>query len=256
MKVLRFIIQHLHNEEWFQFMTEFKKEVEAFGAGALNVYALFTPFVVLYSKADELLMLIRKSLFTKQEEAADKERDHVFSALLKTVQALCHMPGQQIQEAAGALLLLLEHYKKDILHGGYDEESGAITNLLQDLAGPYALQVELLNLIAWVTALANAQERFLALRGERYEESAAKPKSDLQKLRLAADRYYLAMANQFDAYLLGAGYVTEDDVPAPGVDDPVYNFVVRWNEHVKNYKHLLAQRSGRRKAASSEEEEV
>jgi hypothetical protein len=256
MKVLRFIIQHLHNEEWFQFMTEFKKELESFGAEALNVYALFVPFVALYNKADELLMLIRKSLFTQQQEAADRERDHIFSALLKTVQALCHMPGLQIQEAAGALLILLEHYKKDILRGGYDEESGAITNLLQDLAGPYALQVELLNLTAWVTALAEAQERFLALRGERYEESASKPKADLRKVRLATEHYYITMVNQFEAHLLAAGYGTDGSAPAPGVEDLVYDFVVRWTEHVKNYKNLLAQRSGRKKAASSGQEEA
>jgi hypothetical protein len=256
MKIIRFIIQHLHNEEWFQFMTEFKKEVEASGAKTLNIEALFVTWLVLYGKADELLILIRKSQFTKAQEDTDKERDHLFSAILKTVEALCHMPDAKMQAAAEALLIVLEHYKKDILESGYDEESGAIANLLQDLSGKYAVEVGTLNLSVWIAALADAQNRFLVLREERYNESAAKPKFDLQKIRLRAEHYYVTIINQIDALLLAAGYDSPDSAPAPGTDDPVYNFAVRWNERVKNYKTLLAQRKGRKKATSSEQEEA
>ncbi|MDR3267832.1 MAG: DUF6261 family protein [Tannerella sp.] len=256
MKIIRFIIQHLHNEEWFQFMAEFKKEVEATGGKTLNIEALFATWLVLFGKADELLLLIRKSQFTKAQEDTDKERDHIFSSILKTVEALCHMPDTKVQTAAEALLIVLEHYKKDILAGGYDEESGAITNLLQDLGGKYAAEVGTLNLSVWIAALTDAQNRFLALREERYNESALKPKADLQKIRLRVEHYYVTIINQIDALLLAAGYDSPDSAPAPGIVDPVYNFAVSWNERVKNYKTLLAQRKGRKKAAASEQEEA
>jgi hypothetical protein len=253
MKIIRFIIQHLRNEEWFQFMTEFKKEVETSGASMLNIDALFAAWLVLYGKADELLALIRKSQFTKAQEDTDKERDHIFSAILKTVNALRHMPDTQVQAAAEALLIVLEHYKKSILEGGYDEESGAISNLLQDLNGPNVAQVNTLNLAVWIAALTDAQNRFIALREERYDESAARPKSDLQKIRLQAEHYYVTIINQIDALLLAAGYDSSDSAPAPGTGDPVYTFAVRWNERIKNYKTLLAQRQGRKKAVAAEQ---
>ena len=78
MKFKRIRTEHLRNEEWFQFFTEFKSLVEYHHPGTLNIEALFVIFVTLYVNADNALEVIRKSATTEQLVEADRNRDIVF----------------------------------------------------------------------------------------------------------------------------------------------------------------------------------
>jgi hypothetical protein len=255
----------------------------------LGIDALFTPFLTHYSRADRLLEVLRKSAYTRQIEEADKERDSIFSSLYGTVKLACHQPDAAKRQAAESLVILLGHYKDITLRGSYSEESGALYNLWQDLTGAYAATVSLLGLDEWTTALRQAEDRFLTLYGERHSESADKPKSELAKVRRTTDHYYVNMMNQLDILLLAAGYGEEDDLATGhdgddtdegggaddgGADDgggsegaqtlggasapqastapPVPAFVIAWNEKVKKYRNLLAQRKGRRARKGAE----
>jgi hypothetical protein len=269
MRVIRFNVSHLRNEEWFRFYTEFKTLTESTGASTLEIDALFTPFLTYYSRADRLLEVLRKNAYTKQIEDADKERDRIFSGLYGTVKLARNQPDAAKRQAAESLIILLEHYKNLLLRGGYSEESGAIYNLLQDLSGNYAACVSLLGLSEWAAALHEAEDHFLALYGERHSENADKPKAELAKVRSYADRYYVNMMNQLDIVLLASGYGDEDDLiigededetpsgmedetPAASPAGPVPTFVIAWNEQVKKYRNLLALRKGRRSKKEAE----
>ncbi|MDR1556552.1 MAG: DUF6261 family protein [Tannerellaceae bacterium] len=261
MKIIRIKSRSLHNEEWFGFYTDFEKQVSHFGKETLGIEELFTRFIPLYDKADKLLLVLRKSVYTKEMEEADKRRDELFQGFYGVVKSSQKQPDNAKQKAALRLYNLLRGYKKSVLKGNYVEESSAIYNLLQDLLGTYAADVALLALTEWVTAIDRAEQDFLASRTERKEESVAKPKEDLSQTRGQVDVLYNAMANVLEAKLLADGLGGDIVVDPDELDDDmheegdeahelhgnvVYNFVIAWNETVKKYRNLLQQRAGRR----------
>jgi hypothetical protein len=262
MKIIGIALSSLHNEEWFGFYTDFKELVERFGVENLKIVGLFDRFIVLYNKADKLLIVLRKSVYTKEMENADTNRDDLFHGFYDVVKGMQKQPDEAKRKAALRLFNVLRQYRKSILSGNYAEESSAIYNLLQDLGGTYAADVTLLALDEWVTALGEAEKTFLACRAQRTQESVDKPKEALKLIRVQTDTLYKGMAGMFDAQLLadglGGDFVVDpdelDDTPhEDGGDEShdlcgniAYNFVIAWNETVKKYRNLLAQRAGRR----------
>jgi hypothetical protein len=262
MKIIRLSLSSLHNEEWFSLFTDLKAVIERFGIENLKIVGLYGRFLVLYAKADKLLIVLQKSVYTKEMEAADTNRDELFRGFYNVVKGMQQQPNEAKRKAALRVFNVLRVYHKPIASGNYAEESSGIYNLLQDLRGPYAADVTLLALDEWVTALDQAETTFLACRAQRTQESVDKPKEALRQIRLEVGTLYKAMTNTLDAQLLadglGGNVVVDTDEPddddAPHDDDdpqevpghPVYNFVVTWNETLKKYRNLLAQRAGRR----------
>jgi hypothetical protein len=259
MKTLKFLQRKLRAQEWLEFFLDFRKRAEYFGIKNLNIEALFAQFIVLLEKADELMVILRKSVYTKELEAADRERDNLFRGFYSVAKGLRAHPDAAKQKAAKDLCNLLDGYKKLILAGNLTAESGAIHNLLQDLGGKYAADMTLLELTYWGTAIDKAEKDFLTLRGERTEESVEKPKEDLKQIRNQIDILYNAMMSAMDIKLLGDGLGGDVVVDPKDLDNEghfegdddhhlhgniTYNFVIAWNEEVKKYRNLLAQRGG------------
>jgi hypothetical protein len=263
MKVIRFSQRNLQNEEFFEFYTEFKDRVARFKEDEIGIKSLLVKFTPLYSKADELLEIFRKSSYTKKMETIDKKRDELFRGLSGVVRSSLKQPDAAKQSAAERLNILLDGYKNSILSGSHVKESAAIYNLLQDLRGDtYKADVALLALTDWVAAIDKAEKEFLAFKAERAEETIVKPKEDLLQVRSKMDTLYNAMADVLDARLLaddlGGDVVIDwkdlDDGDREEGETPkyetrgnvTYNFVFSWNEVVKKYRNLLLQRAGRR----------
>jgi hypothetical protein len=263
MKVIRIDVRSLHNEEWFGFYTDYRAQATAAGVEALGISELFSLFTPFYDKADRLLVVLRKSVYTKEIEGADRKRDELFRGFYSVVKGSQKQPGSAKQESALRLYNLLRQYHDSVLGGNYVEESSALYNLLQDLNGKYAADIAQLALGEWVTAIGAAEQNFLNLRSQRAQESVEKPKEDLRQIRVQTDALYNAMASVLDAKLLADGLggtilfdpdapdeSDESDEPQEGHTQPsgnaVYNFVTAWNETVKKYRNLLAQRAGRR----------
>jgi hypothetical protein len=247
MKVTRIALNRLHNQEWFKFFSDFKERVEHFGSSAVGIKKLFDKFTPLYQKADDLPAALRKSTYTKKLEEADKKRDELFRSFRNIVKGSLAQPSESKREAAGQLYNLLERHRKPILAGNYAAESAALRNLLQELKGNYAAGIALLGLTDWTEGLEAAGREFLSVWNERTGESIAKPKERLRKFRIQIDALYAAMADVLDAQLLA------DDLGGDAVADPAdpggnvpYNFVLDWNETVRKYHVLLAQRTARR----------
>lgn len=267
MKVFRFDLSRLRNEEWFQFYTEFKTQVEAHGAKKLSIDALFAVFLTLYKEADVLLEILRKSAYTKQIVDADFDRDQAFRGLINIAKALRNRQNDEKSLLAEQLYNKLNTYRRSVLSRSYSEESGAIFNLLQDLNGNYKNHVTKLGLLDWVTELTNSEDKFLELRQKRYDESSEKPKAKLTIVRSSIDRYYINMMNILDAHLLALGFVDDGDDNSGGSggggnggggggdyeraaanknsDDLIYKFALIWNEHIRKFSNMIAQRRGR-----------
>jgi hypothetical protein len=221
--------------------------VEHFGSDMIGVKGLFDQFIPLYQKAEGLMVVLRKSFYTKELVTADKDRDRFFRGLYGVVKGSRAHPDADRQEAAERLFLLLDGYKKTILTRSHSAESAAIYNLLQDLRGEYAPDIALLGFASWVTAIDKAEQDFLTSKVERTEETIEKPKENLRLLRRQVDILYNAMINMLNAKLLADG-LGGKIVVKPDFDhgNATYNFVIAWNEDVKTYRNLLMQRAGRR----------
>jgi hypothetical protein len=261
MEVLKINLSNLHNEEWFGFHSAYKKLVARFGEDKLHIADLYILFLSLLYKADNLLLVLRKSVYTANMKAADKERTTFFNNLYAVTKRMRDLPDPAKKEAAGRLFNLLHQYKQYAVKGGYAEESPGVYNLLQDLDGAYKADVTLLVLGEWVSALREAEKKFSDLHEQRIQETVDKPKESLAETRMQLDKLYNGMVNILEAKLLAdglAGDVVVDpnslDNGAWADDDPTppelrgnitYNFVIAWNVIVKEYHSLLAARSTR-----------
>ncbi|MDR3141350.1 MAG: DUF6261 family protein [Tannerellaceae bacterium] len=197
------------------------------------------------------MVVLRKSVHTKELNAADRKRDRLVKGLYGVAKGWRAYPDDARQKAAERLYILLKKYWEIILAGNRISESAAIYNLLQDLRGNYASSVSLLELTDWVAAIDAAEQEFLTARSERAEEEVEKPKENLRQLRGQMDAFYVAMTEALNARLpadgLGGNVVAEPDevIPESRANAP-YQFVITWNETVKLYRNSLAQRAGHR----------
>jgi hypothetical protein len=271
MKVIKFTLASLHNEEWFSFYTDFIKVVERFGAESLKIIVLFLRLIALYEKADKLLVVLRKSFHTKEMKRYDKERTDLCRGLNDVVKGMQHQPSEDKQKAALRMNNLLKQYQKTTIRGTLTEKSSGIYNLLQDLNGSYADNVTLLGLNEWVTAIQEAENKYLNCRSQRTEESVDKPKEALKLIRREIDSVYREIVTSCDLKLSEDGlggdvafdprdldnHQHEDDVDNESHDlhgNINYNFVITWNETVKMYRNLVAQRKGRRSKGKIDED--
>ena len=264
MKTTRIKLSALHNEEWLGFYADLKRVATFFGVDALGIADWYQKILPLYEEADRLTLLIKKSIYTEEIEKADEKRDNLFRGVREVVRGSLQQPDEPKRKAAGRLFNLLEAYKKIIPEGNYSAESPAIYNLLQDLDGSYAADVAALGIAEWVTALREAEQEFLSLCDRRFLESAARPRGNIKNIRQLVDVLYQAILSILDARLLADDLggdvivdpeslkdgVYESDVPDHLRGNVVYNFVLAWNEEVKKYRNLLAQRKGRRAKAN------
>jgi hypothetical protein len=270
MKILGISLSHLHNEEWYELFILFIAMIARFGKERLGIKDLHDLLVPILEKTDSLLLVLRKSYYTQEIEAADKKRDDVFRGFHNVVKGLLLLPVAAKKEAAGRLNILLDGYQKAVLNDTHEAESASIGNLLQDLGGHYKDDVALLALADWTTALNQAQQEFLALNAKRTKESEDKPKLNLQLLRTEADGFYKVMTDVMYARLvadkLGGDVVVdprdldkeghfENDENHDLHGNVTYNFVIAWNEVLKKYRNTLAQRAGRRSKGQKPEEE-
>ena len=263
MKVTKVNRPQLHNEEWFGKDVDFKKEVEFFGADNLGIKEQFDLFIPLHTKSDIHLELLRKSVYTQDMKKADKDRGLSFLSMDQITNHVLMMEGVDTDKKTAATRMqnLLAQYKHHGIKGGYNEESSGIYNLLQDLDAHYTAEVNLLGLAGWVESLRRAETRFLEARTLRARETADKPQEPLQEIRRKVDTLYTGMVNILETKLVVAGLggdvvidaddlkdgVYESDVPDHLRGNITYNFVIRWNVYAKQYRDLLAARSGRAK---------
>ncbi|MDR1499997.1 MAG: DUF6261 family protein [Tannerellaceae bacterium] len=269
MKVIRFNVRQLRNEEWFEFHTSYRGTVGIYGASNLGIADLYTLYDPQYTDVDRVLQALRKSYYTGQVKEADRKRDEVFRGFETVVKGMLLLPDAAGKEAAGHLYNLIEGYRKSIIGANYLEESASIYNLVQDINIKYMDDVSKLGVADWVDALNKAENEFLKVRKKRDDESRDKPKEELLKLRNEMDSLYITMMNVVDAKLvvdgLGGDTVVDpkslDNDSHSGEFDPelygnkAYNFVIAWNEIVKKYHDLLAHRAGSHKKKAGDIDE-
>ncbi|MDR1281720.1 MAG: DUF6261 family protein [Opitutaceae bacterium] len=236
-------LSHLRNEEMYQFQTDLLgliKNSEPVKTGLGD--ALYGEFNRLRAAADVALQPARKSALTPILAAEDAQRDQLYGALrdLATLYAGRHYEANK-RPVAAQLLVTLDKYKRDIATGTYNEETAAITNLVEDLQSPTlaAPQVDTLGLNAWVDALANANNKFVTDLAARYAETAARPDvGAMRDLRPAIEQNLRAIFEKVNALSLTA----PDAAAATAID----TFIAALNARIDYYARAAA-RHGKRK---------
>jgi hypothetical protein len=233
---------------------------------------MFIPYIRAHViRLDELMLVLQKSVYTKDMELADALREEVFRGFYEAVKAYCKNVNEAKRRAAVHLFNLLKGYHKAITRGNYIEASAAFHNLLQDLRGVYASDVATLVFGEWVTAIDEAEQKFLGFSGEREQETIEKPREAIRAERALLDAAYRCCVIMMEMLLIIDGLGGDISVDPESLDtgshedgDPTppylrgninYNFVWQWNVEATYYHNLLAHRDGRRAKANEEEDD-
>ncbi|MDR2810458.1 MAG: DUF6261 family protein [Tannerellaceae bacterium] len=279
MKVSRFRIATLRNEEWFGFHTEYEPLGTQHGSKLQVIDRLLIPYKELYKEADHLLEILRKSFITVDTSTANHQRELVFRGLRDAVKSYLNLLDPIKQKAATKLYAIIRKYADAILKGSLVGKTPAIDNLLQDLTPveggiDLSAEVQLLGISAWITDLDTANKAYVQSQTERSEEDAERPEAGrLRQVRAEMDHYYINMVNVVEALLLVAGYNTADDeeeeddngegqgpvedrdaVTTTSEEDLLY-FVRRLNACIARYKTLLKGRQTRTGKKGTEDAE-
>ena len=176
------------------------------------------------------LILSKKSQYTDQITAKDKERDSIFRGYRTAVKGLLRMPVADMAKAAAELWQHLKDYDIDP-NMQLERETARIMNLVDDLDTKYAAQVRKLSLQPYVDALEAANGRVNELLATRTDESAQQIAGALRKARLASDEAYLDTVCLINAIVVMG---TDKDLT------PLINYL---NANIKRYKEQVMTRA-------------
>jgi hypothetical protein len=238
MKIKRITLLYLCNDGHFQFMQFVVSLIRSVGAALLKVEKQFDALVALLAQEDEAYGKITKSAFTERINEADHERDEVFRSMANVIRAgLTHF-NLALREAAARLQIVMDAYGNVALKS-HVEETAAVYNLTQELAGKHAEDVERLALGEWITELNRRNAAVQTLIEQRADEGAARTSLALKDVRTKTDEAYRTLAGLIDA-LATVARAAEDDASTAMYDD----LIGRLNQRIDLLNNALAQRRG------------
>ena len=232
MKINEFGLSSLHNEEHFQFHTDFKGLADTANPATLNIQVGYAAYLPVYANEAVALDVIRKSANTDDIAQADTLRDTTFRGLSDAVKSAGNHFNPAIKQAAARTQVVLGHYG-NVATKSYNEETAAINSLLTDLNTSCAADIAALGLSDWVAELQANNDAFVNLMNIRYTEESGKTMLQMKQVRTQIDAAYRAITERINALIVingEAGYT---------------NFVKELNQRIESYSVILAQRKGR-----------
>jgi hypothetical protein len=238
MKIEKIHSNHLSHALHLQFAGEAKELIEKHDPNTLRVAPQFDVFRVAVEREDLCYKIIRKSELSAEKEECDHRRDAILVGINDALRAaLRHFDGG-VTAAAKRLKVLIAGYNqpKPIGDLPYDAETATIVNLLQELNGKYAADVQITGLTHWVAELESRNNEFERLAKAYNEQTAEKPPFKIKDVRKEVD----AASNNI-LHVLNAWIITEGEAAYTA-------FATEINTLTKHYNDLLAQHIGRNKA--------
>ncbi len=240
--IIRIPLPYLRNEEHFQFFTAFKTLAEQTGVDNQNIGTLYVTFLSFLQQLDEAMEQIRKSGLTDSITDLDNIRDNYHRGITRCIAAYLYHFDPGHVDAAKRLKRITDHYG-NLRERPYNEETAAITNLVQDLRKLDG-DIQLIHVAEWVDKLDEANRNFDAVMNERYSESAILQQiTKVRLIRTEMDALYRKIVSVIEAFT----------VALP--DGSVYEkFIGEWNVRVEYYKRTIDQRKGKNKKKGDNEE--
>ena len=246
MKIITFRLSRMCNAEYFQFMTEFKNMFTVFSPATMKITKFFALFIKLFEQLDLCLIILQKSGYTGLMNEADNRRDNIFIRLHELVRISLKHFSEEVRAAAMRLKILFDTYG-NLARKPNDEETAGVNNLIQDLEGKFAADIELIGATAWVEELKASNEAYEALVKSRDLESAEKPEVKVKEVRIEIDTVYLDMITAIESFAKLA--------ETPAEIEKYKTFITQWNAIVERYKNRIAQREGAAAAKKDKKDE-
>jgi len=234
-------LARMRNNEHYQFMSDVSKAIEKATPTALQLDSVFPGFTATLGRLNACLLVDQGSATTEEITAMDVTRDRTWSALNERVKSSLLSPIEAEVSAAKAIKRVFDLYG-NVRNLSYNEETAAITNLVEDLEKTKnAADCTTIGITGWVAALKQQNLDFQALIDSRNVELANKDSGDVKAIRDEIDPIYQNMAKRIDAQvtLEIATAVTEA-------------FIRELNQRIKYYNETITARAAR--ANSTEEE--
>jgi hypothetical protein len=244
MKFRKISFHNFRNEEWFNFLTEFKKFIEEMPSIKSKIAKLFALFLSLYFKADKIIEKIRKSRITPKIGELDKQRDTTFRGLIRTIESYKYHFDSAKRNAVESLQPVLKHYG-NLAIKPYNEETAGINNFLQELRENHNNAIEILELTDWLNELEQNNQIFEDAILERNSEEANKTDLRLLEVRRETNRCYKDIIERLEALIL----IEEDEKEIENYTA----FVKLLNTNIKRYLDTIAQRKGRAEAKDNDD---
>ncbi len=236
-KIIKLILSQLRNNEHYQFMSDVKNAVDAATPAALNLETVYNDFSTAHAGLNSALLVDQGSTKTEQLMELDILRDRSWSAVYARVKATLTCPIETEVEAAKAVKRIFDLYG-NMRTLSYNEESAALTNLLEDLEKPKnAAHCTTMGISSWIAALKQQNTDFVALIDARNTELANRQSGDVKAARDIIDPTYEKLVKRANALVELEMASTE-----------LQSFIRELNQRIKYYKETLAARSGRSEA--------
>ena len=224
-------LHSLTNDAHFIYMKDVENVIEEDEA-AKTVARIQTAVKALkeaVKEEDERLILSKKSQYTDQITAKDRERDSIFRGYRTAVKGMLRMPVAEMAKAAADLWQHLKDYNIDP-DMQLERETSRMMNLVADLDYKLAPQVQLLGLKPYVDALRAANDTVEELLATRTDDRSQQIAGALRKARLASDEAYLDTVRLINAMAVVG---TEKSLT------PLINYL---NANIKRYKEQVMTR--------------
>jgi SMC interacting uncharacterized protein involved in chromosome segregation len=237
-------LARLRNNEHYQFMSDARNKVEEVTPAVLSLDVIFPRFAVAHDELNATLLVDPGSVKTEQLTLLDTQRDSTWSALGNRIRATLNSPVTEEVESAKILQRIFDLYG-NIRQMSYNEETAALTNLIEDLEkSENAAHSQTLGISSWVAALKQQNTDFQSLLDARNAELAGKASGDVKAARAVIDPIYKEMTDRLNAMV-----TLEMTTPE------MQRFIRELNQRIKYYDNTLTARAGRN-AAEEEEEEI
>lgn len=172
---------------------------------------------------DANLKLPRKQMLTDHITLWDGARDTDYTLCRRVAASYVGYPVADVSDAAIVVNQLFNEYGIDT-RMQLDKETGLLFNLVADLEGKYAAQVEALSLTPFVQRMKEANEKVHELTEERAEERMGKNLGALKACREKSDLAFAKLTKYINALALIEG------------EEEYADFILYVNDKIKHYK--------------------
>ena len=220
---------HMRNEAHQKFHFNTEELILEFNPNRLGIAALFGKYQAAIVREDDVFKKIVKSEFTEKIADADRARDDTYGSLTTIVNALQKHCNAEVKDGAKRVKIVFDTFGKKVVKKSYDEQTSAIYNILQELNGNYAADVELLRLTEMVAELERANNALDALMKTRLAEAAERNPDTMEAARRETDEAYTAIRKRINALV---------EVEGP---ENYAAFITKLNLLIDEYKLLITK---------------
>ncbi|MDR2414515.1 MAG: DUF6261 family protein [Odoribacteraceae bacterium] len=236
----------LRNKTFARFVADILPYLDQFNLSEFGLGAAIEKLKQSNAMMLPALDMIFKSGVTAKLKRQDRLRDGLVYGIMLVIQAFRHHPDSAKNEASRLLMILFEHYR-GFSRKVYDDESAAMSDLTRELSEPvYAACVSELDLGALAAHLIQANEVFITLTRERYQEVSQRPGIKMAEAR------EIVMQDLRELVALAEAVAT---FKGPDCSPAFAGFRKAYNTVATRYKHNLAVQKGRHEAATEEDTE-